>query len=75
MWVVTTVITHHPPRPRTLDPKQLTFRFFVRTSYPVILPLPGAGATGSQYTSISEDDTLLAHTLDGASEGSENTQP
>ena len=41
----------------------------------MILPLPGAGGTGSQYTSTSEDDTLLAHTLDGASEGSENTQP
>lgn len=45
------------------------------TSYARIFPLPESGGIASQCTTISDDDTARARTLDGASDGSEYNRP
>lgn len=45
------------------------------TSYARIFPLLEPGGIASQCTSISEEDTAHARTLDGASDGSEYNRP
>lgn len=42
------------------------------TSYPMIFPLLAVWGMGSQYTSISEADSVRANTLDGGTEGSKH---